>query len=343
MRRLREASAWGLAIAVGLAAAGCAHAPAARRPLPDVTWPAPPEAPRVRLAALLPDLDAPPPPRSFWRRVWDAITGVDPVRARAALLERPFGVAIAADGAVLVADPDVPSVVRFGADGSEARVTCRSRDWRAPMALARGAGGELVVADAGAGELVFVAPDGHCRAIGNGVLERPTGVAVSGERLLVADPPRHVVLALSSTGEVLQRWGGHGEGVGEFNFPTSVAMAPDGSFLVVDALNFRIVRISADGRWLGAFGSAGDSGAAFSRPKAVTTDADGRVYVSDAQRDVVLVFGAGGAFEYAVGASGTAPGHFTLPAGIAVGGGRMYVADSHNRRVQVFQFVGGAS
>lgn len=275
--------------------------------------------------------------------MWDAITGVDPVRARAGLLERPFGVAIAPDGAVLVADPDVPSVVRFAPNGVETRVTCPSRDWRAPMAVALGASGDLVVADAGAGELVFVAPDGRCRAIGSGLLERPTAIALSGGRLLVADPPRHVVVALSEAGDVLQRWGGLGDGVGEFNFPTSLAVSPDGSFLVVDALNFRIVRISADGRWLGAFGSAGDTGAAFARPKAVATDAAGRVYVSDAQRDLVLVFAAGGAFEYSVGASGTAPGYFTLPAGVAVGGGRMYVADSHNRRVQVFEFLGGAS
>lgn len=326
-----------VALATG---AGCAHAPPARAPLAAVEWPAPPAAPRVRLVALLPDPAAPPPPRSFWRRVADALTGVDPVRERGKLLARPFGVAIEASGAVVVADPDAPGVVRFEVDGAAGRVTCRDRDWVGPIAVTVAPGGELVVADGGAAEIVVVPADGRCRVLGRGALERPTGVAVAGDRYVVVDPPRHAVVVLSATGEVLARWGSHGDGDGQFNFPTALTVAADGSFLVVDALNFRIVHLAPDGSWLGAFGVRGDTGAAFARPKGVATDAAGRVYVSDAQRDLVLAFGAGGAFDYAAGASGTAPGHFTLPSGIALRGGRLYVADSLNRRVQVFEMLG---
>lgn len=331
-----------LAAAALAVAAACAHAPAARRPPPDVAWPAPPAPPRLRLLALVPDPDAPPPRKSFWRRVADAVTGLDSARRRETLLARPFGVAVGPDGALFVADPDGAAVLRFDGDGRVTRVACRGREWTAPIAVALGARGELLVADAGAGEIVVVEAAG-CRALARGALERPTGIAVSGERLLVVDPPRHEVVTLSPGGEVLARLGARGEGEGEFHFPTAIAAAPDGSVLVVDALNFRIVRLSGDGRWLGAFGAPGGDGSGFARPKGVATDASGRVYVTDAQRDAVLVFGADGAFQYAAGATGTDPGRFALPAGVAVSGDRLYVADSHNRRVQVFQLVGDST
>lgn len=321
---------------------GCAHAPAARAPRAEVVWPAPPATPRVRLAALFPDPDAPPPPRSRWRALLELVTGIDPEERKRDALVRPFGVAVTPDGATLVADPDAPAVVRVDAKGAVSRLACKKREWSSPMAVAPGPAGAVYVVDAGAAEIVRIEPDGRCAALGAGSLERPVGVAVDGERLVVVDPPRHRLVVLSATtGEVLARWGALGEGDGDFHFPTAVARAPDGGFLVVDALNFRVVRLSRDGRFEGAFGTRGDTGAAFARPKAVAVDDDGRVYVTDAQRDLVLVFRPGGELEYTVGDTGAAPGRFTLPAGVAVEGGRLLVADSQNHRIQTFQILGG--
>jgi DNA-binding beta-propeller fold protein YncE len=321
-------------------AAGCAHAPP-RAPPAEVFWPAPPDAPRVRLAAEYPDPDAPPPKRSWWRVALDAVAGVsDEDRRREGQLARPFGVAVlGAD--VVVADPDAPGVVRYRADRTVAQVGCRELEWAAPMAVAAAPDGALWVADGAAGVIVRVAPDGGCRALGAGILERPTGLALDGDRLLVTDPPRHQVVALSLDGRELGRWGSLGEGDGELHFPSAIARARDGSFLVVDALNFRVARFGPDGAWRGAFGFAGDGGGAFSRPKGIAVDEAGRLYVTDAQRDAVLVFDADGSFDVALGATGTERGRLALPAGVAVTGGRIFVADSHNHRVQVFEILGG--
>ncbi len=325
-----------------LASVACAHAPAPARPPPEVAWPQPPAAPRLRLVAVVPSPDAPPPRRSFWRRVADALVGSDPREREERQLVRPFGVAVAADGTLFVADPDLPGVLRVDAEGGVEPVACRARGWGAPMAVTIGPGGELWVADGGAAEIVVVPPDGRCRAIGGGILERPTGLAFSAGRLVVADPPRHQLVVLSPAGELLARWGTEGEGDDQLHFPTAVTAA-DGGVLVVDALNFRIVRVSPEGRAVPAFGVPGDSGGAFARPKGVAVDGEGRVYVADAQRDLVLVFDARGTFEYAAGASGSAPGSFQHPAGLAVVRDRLYVADSHNARIQVFQILGGRS
>jgi hypothetical protein len=327
-----------------LGAIACAHAgpPAPTTPAAEVAWPLPPAAPRLRLVALLPSPDAPPPKRSFWQRVADAITGTDPGERDERRLVRPFGVTASEDGTVFVADPDLPGVLRVDPAGTLEPVACRERSWSAPMAVAVGAAGELFVADGGAAEVVVVPPDHRCRAIGGGQLERPTGVALVAGRVVVADPPRHQLVAFSPDGALLARWGSEGDGDDQLHFPTAVA-TEGASVLVVDALNFRIVRVSAEGRAAPAFGAAGDEGGALARPKGVAVDAEGRIYVTDAQRDLVLVYDSRGAFEYAAGASGAEPGAFQHPAGVAVVRDRLYVADSHNARIQVFQILGGSS
>lgn len=316
-----------------LAVAACATP--GPRPAPAVAWPAPPAAARVRLVASLPA----PAQASRWRRVLDAIIGLETTPKEGAL-QRPFDVAIAPSGDVIVPDPDAGGVIRFhGNRGSP--ITCRGREWNAPMAAAVTPDGALLVADAGAAEVVRVALDGACTAMGTGVLDRPTGVAADSQRIYVTDPPRHEVVIFSASG--IARVGRRGEGEGEFDFPTAAALAPDGTLLVVDALNFRVVRLSPGGAWLGSFGSPGDEDGAFARPKGIAVGDDGRVYVSDAQRDLVLVFRQDGSFEYSIGGTGTSPGWFTHPAGLAVAGGRLYVADSHNRRIQVFEILGERS
>ena len=53
------------------------------------------------------------------------------------------------------------------------------------------------------------------------------------------------------------------------------------------------------------------------------------------------VFGRDGEFLIAIGQQGGEPGQFWLPNGIFISGDNtIYVADSHNKRVQVFRYVG---
>ena len=53
------------------------------------------------------------------------------------------------------------------------------------------------------------------------------------------------------------------------------------------------------------------------------------------------IFDEGGALLLAFGGDGAAPGEFWLPSGVHIANDRIYVADSYNRRVQIFQFLGG--
>jgi DNA-binding beta-propeller fold protein YncE len=70
-------------------------------------------------------------------------------------------------------------------------------------------------------------------------------------------------------------------------------------------------------------------------------DAEGRVYVADELCHCVWIFKPTGELAARLGELGDAPARFRSPAGVAVGGGgRVYVADAGNRRVQVFDSVG---
>ncbi len=326
-------------VAFALWAAACATAPAPRvAPGLAPAWPRPPAAARVVFERSLPDPDR-PDQRSGFRRVVDAILGIDP-GAGEPVLVRPFGVA-ARPGAVFVADPDGPAVLRVDlATGSFEPIRCGDGEWGAPMAVTLGPDGVLYVADAGLAVVVRIALDGHCDRWGQGLLERPTAVALLGDRLYVADPPRHQVLAYDASGTEVLRFGARGDGDAGFNFPTGLAAAPDGTLLVVDSLNYKVKRVRADGVLLSSFGEAGDDGGRFSRPKAVAVDQVGRIYVTDTQRGRVLAFEADGRFIYAAGEVGDGPGQLSLPAGLAVAGDLLVVADGQHRRIETYRFTG---
>ena len=333
-RRLPRALAAGYVLAL---LGACATSPA-RGPAPAAPrWPEPPQAARIVWSGGFPDERA-AGERSVWHRIFEAIVGLESSKkAGGPVLVRPFGVA-ASDSRLLIADPDGQRVllVRWR-EGTFERLSCRA-PWVAPMAVAFGPDGAYYVADAGTGRVVRHTASG-CTELGAGELQRPSGLALWGDRLYVADPPRHAVVGLSLKGEAPLRFGAHGSGEGELNFPTAVAVRPDGKLLVVDALNFRVVTYSPEGVPLASFGRPGERQGAFARPKGVAVDESGAVYVSDAQLGAVLVFTAEGTFELAFGGSGREPFDFSLPAGVAVAGDKLFVADAYHHRVEMYDII----
>lgn len=316
-----------------------ACAPTRPSVLPAPRWPAAPERPRIQWVDSFPDERALAEQKSTFRRVLEAIIGLDEEaegEAQRSILVRPFGVAVQAE-TLYVADPDGSRVLEIAWRQGTFRALECSLGWQSPMAVAVDPSGVVYVADAGAARIVRL-KDGVCSALGEGLV-RPTGVALLGDRLYVVDPPQHAVVSLSLSGGGSTRFGTHGEGAGELNFPTAITATPAGQLLVVDALNWRIVTYSADGVVQSAFGEPGTEGGAFGRPKAVAVDGAGRIYVSDAQFGVILAFDAAGAFLMAFGGSARQPYNLSLPAGLAIAGDRLFVADAYHHRVEQYQVL----
>lgn len=130
------------------------------------------------------------------------------------------------------------------------------------------------------------------------------------------------------------------------------------NFKAATLYHYRVVAKSAGGTTYGAdqtfstapkvylskFGSKGTTEGKFEGPQGVATDVHGNIWVTDYSNDRIEEFSSTGTFLRACGSKGSGEGQLNEPTGIAVNptnevdrGGDIYVSDSGNDRIEVFQ------
>jgi len=132
-----------------------------------------------------------------------------------------------------------------------------------------------------------------------------------------------------------------------------LAAAPDGAFYVADSAHHRVWHITAQGSVLDAWGDQGTEVGQFNEPWGVAVDTQGNVYVADTWNHRIQKFDAQGRAVLSWGRFAQMPafapsgqGAFYGPRGIAIapestaGAGNVYVTDTGNKRVQVFDADG---
>lgn len=139
-----------------------------------------------------------------------------------------------------------------------------------------------------------------------------------------------------ASGKRLVEWG-----AGEFIMPHGLTLDREDNVWLTDVGRQQVFKYSHEGRLLltlGERGVAGADQAHFNLPTDVAVLPDGSFYVSDGYRNTrVVKFDAAGHYLFEWGGKGTEPGKFNLPHGIAVdAGGRVFVCDRSNARLQVF-------
>jgi DNA-binding beta-propeller fold protein YncE len=128
-------------------------------------------------------------------------------------------------------------------------------------------------------------------------------------------------------------WGKKGDGPGEFNDPTGIAVAGDEVF-VSDSRNGRIQVFDLEGRFKRQFGSPGKEPGRIGRPMNLTVHGN-ELYVAEYFNDRVQVFALDGTSKRIIGKTGSGPGELNAPGGVAVApDGDLFVADFYNQRVQ---------
>ncbi|MBN2005768.1 MAG: TIGR03663 family protein [Anaerolineae bacterium] len=127
-------------------------------------------------------------------------------------------------------------------------------------------------------------------------------IAISADgSLYVTDATQHGVWHLSSEGDVLNRWGGYGTGPEQFNEPWGIAVDSNGDVYVADTWNHRVQKFDAQGQPILRWGR----------------------FAEIAAYDL------------------TGQGAFFAPCDVAVGKNDLiYVSDTGNKRVQVFDSTG---
>ncbi len=172
----------------------------------------------------------------------------------------PGGVAVAANGELVVADFYNQRIQWLGRDGAFVRqlgTTGEAGIWAGqfgyPTDVAIGRDGTVFVADGYNDRIQVFAPDGtYLRRWGgpfglnvfgpfNGWFATVTSVALDkDDNLFVADFYNHRVQKFRADGTFLASFGEHGDGPGRFDFAIAVAVADDNSVFVADFGHNRI-------------------------------------------------------------------------------------------------------
>ncbi len=152
------------------------------------------------------------------------------------------------------------------------------------------------------------------------------------------DGTRLTIMKLGEEGEeYISTFGSHGEGKGQFIWPTGIALDKDTNVYVTDEWLNRITKYDRDGEYITHWGAKGSGDGDVDRPSGIAIGKDETLYVVDSRNNRVQKFGLDGKFLGKFGSAGSADGQFNLPWGMCLDSDdNIFVADWRNDRVQSF-------
>jgi DNA-binding beta-propeller fold protein YncE len=265
-------------------------------------------------------------------------------------LQRPQSGVVDENGRILVTDVSRGAVFVFDPVKGFLDVWEFAQGYRrfvTPTGIALGPAGRVFVADSDQGQVFVLDQQGKgVGLIAPGLLERPTGLAwdANAALLYVADTQAHQIKVFDATGRMVKTIGQRGEGPGEFNYPTYLALNR-GKLIVADTMNARLQMITLDETASPIIvGERGAKVGNFVRPKGVAVDSENNIYAIESYHDHLLIFDDQARFLLPIGGAGKEAGKFYLPSGVWIDrGNRVFVADTFNGRIAVFEFLGGGA
>ncbi len=269
-------------------------------------------------------------------------------------IQRPVAVAIGPDGVMAIADQGRQGVHLYvPARKSYTMIVLAGKQERlaSPVAVAFDDAANLYVTDSQLNAIIlYDAAGNHLRTIASVTsvpLQRPTGITFNprDKRLYVAETLAHRILVFSRMGEFITAIGSRGEATGQLNFPVHLAADQQGMLFVTDSMNFRAQLYNPDNNIWSAFGRHGNGSGDFANPKGIAGDGAGYIYIAETLFDNVQIFDRQGVYLLAIGSQGNGPGQFWMPSGlfIDIPSGQLYVCDTYNQRIQIFELLTGTA
>ena len=187
-------------------------------------------------------------------------------------------------------------------------------------------------------------PDGGFEQVGERSLPSWVMCDIDDDGILyVTDEHANKVARFKTGGEYLGAWGEDGEGPGQLNGASGIAIDLEETVWVTSTRNHRVERFTKDGEHIGGFGEFGDAPGQLNYPWGLGIDpVNGSVMVADWRNDRVQRFSPDGEVLQVIGESGNGPGQMNRPSDVAVDKyGDIYVADRSNHRGLMFNPRGG--
>ena len=272
------------------------------------------------------------PPPNDWRTLG---------KCQKVIQHRPEGgryraVAVNSEGLLAVTDDTNRCVHLLSKDGALVRSIGKGVLGDELRGVAFDLKGNVWVADAGskkvfkmskAGQLLHTIHQADCFRCGIAVSVSPEGL------IYISDCDNHRVTVHDEEGKFQSTFGSKGSGPGCFDRPRHITFCSDGLVCVTDVDNKRVCVWSKEGTFT-----------FFKRdfktkyiPSSVAATSDDHLVITSLWSDTVMLYTLEGELVHEFGSYGSDPGRFSGPRGICVDDdGLVYVADSGNKRVQVF-------
>ncbi|WP_312473445.1 6-bladed beta-propeller [Neobacillus sp.] len=169
---------------------------------------------------------------------------------------------------------------------------------------------------------------------------KPMDVTTNSSFTYVSDTKNNRVVAFDVGGNLLYSFGEEGTGKGQFKFPYGIATDDKGRVFVADLFNGNISIFNEKGKFIDYFAQKTLTDKKISTPAALRI-IDKKVYITDIKTNKAYVFDLNGKLLLEVGKPGTKDGEFNAPNGITADDeGKIYVVDTGNQRVQIFDKTG---
>lgn len=169
-------------------------------------------------------------------------------------------------------------------------------------------------------------------------LLRPQGGVVDSDgRIFVSDIGRHAILVFDRPAGELKVWEWASSAI-RFKSPVGLAIRENGELLVADADLGIIVVLSKEGKPVNSVGAD-----QLERPTGLALDRkNGLLYVADTRANDIKVFNHNGDMVQRFGAGQELNTRLNAPTYIAVSDDKIYVSDTLNARVQIYNKSGKA-
>ncbi|MDP2681472.1 MAG: NHL repeat-containing protein [Deltaproteobacteria bacterium] len=172
-----------------------------------------------------------------------------------------------------------------------------------------------------------------------GQFNDPTGIAVAGDEVFVADSRNGRIQVFDLDGHFKRQFGSPGDGPGRLGRPMNLTVH-EGELYVAEYFNDRIQMFALDGTPKRTIGKPGSGPGEFNAPGGVAVAPNGDLFIADFYNQRIQHLKANGRFVRQWGTTGKIgiwAEEFNYPTDAALGpDGILYVADGYNDRIQVF-------